>query len=157
VHFHKESNLLSKEIEKNLLAYQEMLTYLSKNIIDKHRVNDPHSISVLLKKFYIDANLGKAFVMPRMSFSDISWYNERESVAINRYGVLQTTKPFTQDIENALRTSPNTPYIYALENNQKIPSLQELYFMMGVTNAKGEYIGKLELPPVTQTKKLVQL
>jgi hypothetical protein len=143
VHFHKESNLLSKEIEKNLLAYQEMLTYLSKNIIDKRRVNDPPSISVLLKRFYIDVNLGKAFVMPRMGFVDISWYSERNSVAINRYGVLQTPKLFTQDIENALRTSPNIPLVYALENNQKIPLAQELYLMMGITNAKGEYIGKL--------------
>lgn len=135
----QQQSLIKQQIEQTNTSYKSMLDFISKKIIDDSLINEAGAISLILKNAYIaNKNINK-----KIGFLDISWYNSNDRVSVNRYGAIQITKAFPVDFDNNIKTFPNKIHLYAVENTNKIPSVKELYLAMGVTNTKGQYLGKL--------------
>ena len=139
VQIKQEVHFITNEMDKSSTSYKEMLDFISKRIIEKNLINDPNAISLLLKNVYLTTKGTNT----KIGFSDISWHNAANNMAINRYGSIQPITTLPLDLENNLKTFPNTIHLYVIENSAKIPSVKELYFARGITNSKGAYIGKL--------------
>jgi signal transduction histidine kinase len=138
----KELGVAKHQWEKSFAAYNSMLRIIEKNIISNEISTNNKAVSSIIKQFYLNSK--DAANNTPIDFSDIAWKREESSYLVNRYGVIPSDK-LPIGLENAIRTTPETLYLYNIDAVNNIIVSNGLFLTRGLIDKHKNYIGNLSI------------
>lgn len=138
--------IISSAINESLNIYKEILLTISPRVSSSDIIIDSQKIAFLLRQFHLSNNS-----TDKINFTDIRWFDARNKIVVNQYGALktdlETSLALPVNISTQLQTFPGQMFMVEANDNLSLKESSQLHLLMGVANAKKEYVGYLTILP----------